>query len=697
MSGSDSDRPDLEEPEQSPGEETAVGSDGIDEELMALAPPPPSLRQALFILFFLALSGFMLVWFSPELLYLLQSFAGPRDLGEAQDADDAAFEPHTFVTIDGLPMVNRTLVFNEGVKWFAMSDNEKKMFPLSGKTNVFIQWTVPDEHKAYGAKPPVPSHFEGHMVDREGMGENFEKVWPFFDCLEVHPINRCKYCLGRDDLDQCRDAFTCVERNSSQECGQILTRTRDALEEAAAKGGPEAAEAREILAARREHEVAVASVRLDELSARAEGLKGAKGLDGLDPLRARILEMQLAEARVRSSFAFDGLDSLPGDSKERIAASLVELNRLKEEEPKITERIRTLKAFVEVGDELERVKQRCDWVRKKIPDLEPGQRGLLEVWDIDPEKAAGKVINERLGSLEGAIAAISRDRAAMAAGGDAGAPGGRDAGVADGGIPREEPARYTGPDSFDDPLSWKVFESLGRLRARAQNLQKKIRRVEIGKAAEFEKWATRTTAILTLCRGEGKDQCKLPDGLRAEEVATSLEKLEGMLLAVDGDDRSVALLATRINDDIDLIEANRKRIKELEAVAGVRDMEVAGPARELAASAKEALGGGDLERARRDLTEAKRLMMEGGFWPAQFRGVPGEMEALEGALDTARIDAMEADLDELSRKAGKRHWVVLDGEVPSDKIWVVLVYLLLGAMIVVNARKLWRFWVAFRA
>ena len=177
----------------------------------------------------------MFVWFSPEFRYFPRSFGGPTHLGEAPDIDTETLRSHSYVSINGLPMMNETLVFNEGVKWFAQSDTERKMFSLSGQPDIFVQWAVPDEHKAYRdpefnpVSPPLPAFFEGHLIRREEIGPNFDKVWVFFDCLNVHTISRCKYCLGRTSMDSCRETFTCLERNTSEQCGELLERSPDGL------------------------------------------------------------------------------------------------------------------------------------------------------------------------------------------------------------------------------------------------------------------------------------------------------------------------------------------------------------------------------------------------------------------------------------------------------------------------------------
>ena len=189
--------------------------DDIDEELINLSAPPPDLRLLVFTLVILILSGVMAYWFLPEAKYLASAFRDPIPLGEAADIKVENLKNHTYVSVDGFPLIQRTLMFKEGVKWFTLSDNTRKFFPLAGQPHLYVQWAETDKHKAYrdpetqpGTLGP-PAHFEGHLILREDLGENFDRIWVFYDCLKYHYIGRCNYCLGKISMDQCRDAFAC--------------------------------------------------------------------------------------------------------------------------------------------------------------------------------------------------------------------------------------------------------------------------------------------------------------------------------------------------------------------------------------------------------------------------------------------------------------------------------------------------------
>ncbi|MCP4599280.1 MAG: hypothetical protein GY847_01865 [Proteobacteria bacterium] len=159
----------------------------VDEELMALSGPLPSLRYGLFTGMVIVLSIAMLAWFYPDLHYFLQGLDEPLHLGDASDIDFSNIENNSYASVDGIPWVTKTIAFNEGIRWFSMSDTSRKLFPLTGQPNLFVQWTVPDEVKAYRdprvnpSSPPLPSYFKGHLVQRGKFTRNYERLWNFVE------------------------------------------------------------------------------------------------------------------------------------------------------------------------------------------------------------------------------------------------------------------------------------------------------------------------------------------------------------------------------------------------------------------------------------------------------------------------------------------------------------------------------------
>ena len=164
----------------------AQRDDYVDQELMNLSTAPPRLSHIIIPGLLAAMSVVMLVLFYPDFKYLLHGFGKPRHLGDAAEIDLKKLESNTYVSVEGIPWITKTIAFNEGVKWFAMSDNSQKLFPLSGQSSLFVQWTVPDKDKMYRdprtdpGSPLLPGYFEGHLLRRGDLGRNYGKVWVFF-------------------------------------------------------------------------------------------------------------------------------------------------------------------------------------------------------------------------------------------------------------------------------------------------------------------------------------------------------------------------------------------------------------------------------------------------------------------------------------------------------------------------------------
>ncbi len=701
MSGSDKDS-------GSPSVEPATGptrEEEVDEELLALAPPPPSIRQAIFVGLVLALTIVMLVWFSPELRYFLRSFEGPVHLGEAPDIDTGSLSSHTYVSINGLPMINETLVFNEGVKWFAQSDTERKMFSLSGQPDIFVQWAMPDEHKAYRdpefdpVSPPLPAFFEGHLIRRGELGPNFDKVWIFFDCLNVHTVSRCKYCLGRTSMDSCREAFTCLERNTSEQCGELLERSADGLAseiedlENKVSSGESPQENRKKIAhltdlkmSFREQGVAVKAVRLEEMSARADRLLRMVGdrereRRDLESIRTEVLGMQFEDIVTRAGKPASVVESFKGDDRKQLDLALERYRKLVEAEPAKIEDLKAIQAVIEIGNGLERLKERLAWIDERIVKLSPANMGPLKKLKLDSEKSTGAQI---LAAVEMLEQALSKP------------PGPGEETVADAGPADNRPGANI--DEIEEPDVKRTLLALRAIASRADSLQDRVAFVEPGQIPDFDKWATKSNTVLHLCRSTLRDGCKIPKGLRTDEIIGALDRLEKMLEGVVPEDGEVPALSSKLDQGIDNLDEIRKGIQELEARFGIVELEVIEPLdalrKSIAFLADKPEGA---PKVTRELERVRRMMMERGFYSTQLKGMPEELAAIEKTLDARILSKLDERLDALAATIDRSDWVLVDGEVPIDNIWVLFVYLLLIAMIVVNVRKLWRFWLAWRA
>ena len=159
----------------------------MDEELLALAGPPPSLRHGIFTLIVIILSVVMLTWFYQDLAYLLQGLGAPEHLGDAADIDVSKLKDNSYVSVDGIPWITKSIRFHDWFKWFAMSDTTRKLFPLTGQPKLFVQWTIPQKDKAYRdpnvnpSSPMQPGYFEGHLVRRNKAGKSYNRVWAFIE------------------------------------------------------------------------------------------------------------------------------------------------------------------------------------------------------------------------------------------------------------------------------------------------------------------------------------------------------------------------------------------------------------------------------------------------------------------------------------------------------------------------------------
>jgi hypothetical protein len=160
-------------------------SAAIDKELLDLSGPPASLRYGLVTLLVIVLSIVMLVWFFPEFKYLMSGIGGPRHLEDAADIDLSTLENNTYVSVDGIPWVTKTVAYHDGIKWFGLSDTSRKLFPLMGQRKLLVRWTVPQENKVYRnpqvnpSSPALPGYFKGHLLRYDKYSTRYQHIWDF--------------------------------------------------------------------------------------------------------------------------------------------------------------------------------------------------------------------------------------------------------------------------------------------------------------------------------------------------------------------------------------------------------------------------------------------------------------------------------------------------------------------------------------
>jgi len=601
MSGpeSDSERPD-----------TGQNPDGVDEEydeeLAALSGPPPSLRHAVIICVILALSIYMIYFFFPDLSYLLRGLEEPEDLGEAADIMPEDLELNSYVTIHGLPMMHRSIEFKEGIKWFAMSDTTRKLFPLTGQPGLFVQWTEPEERRAYrdpSVNPErlaLPYDFTGHLLDRSAVGGNFEKIWVFYDCLESYSLRQCKHCLGQTEIGECRKRFTCAENFPADVCEYLL----------APQGGGSAED----------------RAKLDELVDRTE----------LDELRRRVEAMA-----------------------DKVAARRKQVEQIERE----VEQIESGQMKQAIEHTIADLEQRNAAAEKERGELEARVRGL----GLEPDTIRGDVkrLQGEVSLAKSEIGALTREATALKADSDALAEADSD----------EDRAKATA-----------AIEK--RLRDELDELEGSAPDGGTDAGAELDAGADGGTA-------EGEAAAR---NTRKADLEADLEALAAGAL--------VERRTSQITEIKDKLASADTRLKGLEKSLAEREE----LAEELAVLPREARERNDkLDELRSDLKtlgsgamKEEKLAIGSSLTPGleRLKKLEPEIEELGAeleALSPGKIGQIERRIDALEEQVGPTIWILVDGQVPGDKIWVIAVYLVFLVMIGFNLRRLYRFWIAWRS
>ena len=684
----------------------------VDDDLIALSPPPPSARLMLFTSAILILSIVMLGWFVPELRFFLAQFGGAKDLGEAADIDVGALRSHSFVTVDGFPLVQRTLAFKEGVKWFMLSDNMRKFFPLAGQPHLFVQWAETDAYKAYrdpDSNPGVmgpPSHFKGHLVSREDLGKNYDRVFVFYDCLKNHYLGRCNLCLGKSTMEACRDTFVCAENNDKEMCETLLSRPAadidqdiDAAKQAGDAKKRQSLEA--LRAAKQAHDVSVRSVRLEELITQADRLEdAARDTPSADretilKIQKQLLVMRTKELEIRATNAFRTVGSLGKEKIQAIRTAATRLPGLEKSVQAHTETLKLMNILIDIGDELDRLKKRCLDLKKKAVLLSPEEIAALA--DFDPADKKGTEINTAIAALESAVAEKERARyqtflATTAADKDpsqhntpdADGDDVPDAGAAEPPRPPSPPLPEVSKALAADVSYQKLMNNLDAVARRAVTLVNKIRVLMPGMIPAFDKWAAKPDVLGVI-----------PEGLREVRVIGALGDLERMLLSAsipEGEDAT--LLAAAYNSRIDQLNAAKKELKAIESMPGIREVRIV----DKLTAIKNAIqkNGNASGSFRQEIDALVAEMMSAGLYLSNLKGAPEETAGLSRLLAPEQLEAAAQQLDTVEAGLSPGDWVLIDGEIPMDKLWVPAVYLMLLIMIFVNLRKLWRFYLAYK-
>lgn len=673
-----------------------------DEDLMALSPPPPSPRLLVFTLAVLALSVTMLFWFVPELRFFLSQFGGPVALGEAADIELSDLSSDQYATVRGFPMVQRTLTFKEGVKWFMLSDNARKFFPLAGQPNLYAQWTETDAHKAYrdpDTNPGItgpPSEFTGHLVSRKELGKNYDSIFVFYDCLKYHYLGRCNRCLGISNQDTCRDTFVCAENNDPELCGQLLARSEksikeelDSLRQSGDKN--EKVQFLEMLQnAKREHRISVQSVKLEEmvqLTERLLGLAEEKGDElkaELSKIRQSLFSLQLEELTVRAANAYRTLGALSAIQREDVKDAVKRLGEKRTEKKQLTQELKVMRVFINIGDELERLKKRAIALEKKAT-LIPVEK-LSELASFDPNTQKGSKLIDSVGALETVVAEKERIlwREKLA---DANADAGMSTKQMDGGDAEKALSLPLPPVSAEleaNPNYQKLMGNLDSIVTRVDKILAILKVLLPGENKAFDEWASKPDVLGAI-----------PEGVREMRVIGAIVKIEQMLKAAhlsEGADKP--LLAEVYNENIDKLGAVSKEVASLEKKPGLNEFILTEKLSRLKSNTEQTID--EDNSLQRQFESLLAELSAAGLYLFKLKGAPVEMAKLEKLLSKERLAPIESSLKAAEESLAYGDWVLIDGEIPLDKIWVVVVYLVLLSMIFVNLRKVWRFFLAYK-
>lgn len=204
----------------------------------------------------------------------------------------------------------------------------------------------------------------------------------------------------------------------------------------------------------------------------------------------------------------------------------------------------------------------------------------------------------------------------------------------------------------------------------------------------------------------------LSDGGGAADAGTEvgaesdLERLRADLAAIDAgrvterwrgqlDSLRSRLVASRqrkeeMSEKLEPFEALLERLRDLPRRVREREDKIAALEEEL-----ETAESGELkERIRSELSRLEPRIERDRGYRERLRRLEERLFA-SGAGDP-ELEEIAAELDAIERELTPTNWVLVDGAVPIDSIWVVAIYLIFGAMIFTNLRYLRSFWLGWR-
>ena len=707
-----------------------AGDDAIDEELLALSPPPPSLQQAIFIVMIIGFSFVLLYLFWPEMRYFLKGFVDPVPLGEAADLQSKALESDSFVKVDGVPLVNRTVTFSTGTKWFS-GDIFRKMAPISGNPNLLVQWHTPNPEikQANDALTP-PASFAGRLKLREDLSENYNKFWPFYDCLKVHSTSQCKFCIGKSNMDECRPIFTCVDNYPIELCDQTAFNTREELEKKVAKLKSEVqsdtseAVARELaqderaLAALENINTLSELVVLEELFDRLSLLAVPEARNGdILALKKTLFAKQMNALEILLRMPIEKIASLSGALRQKLREEKANLERVEAELAELSRQEQALGPLLDVSTEVAEFVALVREQQRKLRRIDQSTAPLAE-WKLDGNET-GLVLLNRVRDLSAMLSemklspknaeedkppvavdtesadasAVSTDtdaepqtdsaeksasEAASAQNSPAQSNDAQDAVPPP--VPRSPIDAQTETDlaPLEDPVLSAIDTQLNQAVARVAEIGRKLIRLSPGESPALDKWARSTDIVGSL-----------PKPLRADHVFKAFEQLKEMLANVEP--ASEQSLKARYRSLLDTKKEKQALQKKLSATSGLAELELVDRWEALKKSTGNIKSEPELKAAVNRLHELSGLYARQEFYPRDLSNYPEVQKALRTLLNDADLPSLTARVTALESEFASPMYILLDDEKPTDNPWILFVYIVVPLMLVINIRKLLRF------
>ncbi|MBN2717564.1 MAG: hypothetical protein JXX14_17060 [Deltaproteobacteria bacterium] len=702
---------------------SASHDESVDEELLALAPPPPSLQHAIFILIIIGFSFVLMVLFWPELKYFLKGFADPVSLGEAADLESQQLTSDSYVSLEGVPLVNRTVTFSTGTKWFS-GDIYRKMAPVSGNPNLLVQWHTsnPDIKQVSDALKP-PSSFAGRLKRRTDLSENYNKFWPFYDCLKLHSTSQCKFCIGKANLDECRPIFTCVDNYPIEVCDQTAFFTREEIEEKIGKLKSElqrrpSADLTNELAMNEKALTATGNIAvLADLVSIEEMFDRVAMLEVTDDRKADAFNLKkelfgylLDALEIRLRTPIEKMASLTAPLKRKLLETQSALDAVRAEIEKLEREKLALGPLVDVSAELAEFVELVREEQEKLRRVDESSERLKD-WQLDGTES-GAVLLARVRDLSARLAAMklrpkatvesdkkvsadsdespvadsgtvqnAQDTDSVGSGVDHSATNDTAASEA---VTNDTAANdavadaVSGDAQLTDPVLAAIDAQLNGAVERVAEVGRKLIILSPGEAPKLDAWAKSTDIVGFL-----------PKPLRADHVFKSFEDLQKML--ADVTPTAKTSLKSRYRALVEQQKQKRETEKQLAGTSGLPELRLVARFDALRQTSQKIDSEASLGEAVDRLRQLSGQYAQQEFYPWDLSNYPKVKAELGALIDKAGLPALEARVTAFEKAFAPAMYVLLDDEKPTDNPWILFVYIAVPIMLVVNLKKLLRF------